>query len=231
MAAGLSCSNNDTSSNGSPTAPGSTNSGSGSGSTANACRTYPTAANVRTTTSASSFVFTAAEAASFDSSTKKATVQTTFANGAPCNTNVIAYNSVADFVDEVRVIPPVSLFASSVSTNSGSCGTSTATTVNMYDSQRRVVQITNGTSSVTTYTAWDSSGRPTAGSTSGGGTLTLAYDDAARTVKTTQTQGGTQSVSTLTFDANGAQTSIVLVEGNVTTTTTFTNTGTAQVCK
>jgi hypothetical protein len=51
-------------------------------------------------------VFDALEAATFDSSSRTATVNTNFANGAPCSTLVTSYNSVADFVDEVRVIPP-----------------------------------------------------------------------------------------------------------------------------
>src|SRR5262249_14934201 len=110
--------------------------------------------------------------------------------------------------------------------------TGTGTTVFVYDSQRRVVQLTNGTSATTTYTAWDASGRPTAGTTSGGDTMSLVYDDGARTYTVTQKPAsGTPSVSTLSFDANGAQTKIVLVQGAVTTTTTFTNTETASVCK
>ena len=136
---------------------------------------------------------------------------------------------VADFVDEVRVIPPVSRAIDAVNTNSGSCGTGTFTTTYAYDSQRRVVQITNGTSAATTYTAWDESGRPTAGTTGGNG-LSLVYNDAARTVTTTQS-GSQPSVSTLSFDANGAQTQIVLVQSGITTTTSFTNTATATVCK
>ena len=39
------------------------------------------------------------------------------------------------------------------------------------------------------------------------------------------------SVSTLSFDANGAQTQIVLVQSGITTTTSFTNTATATVCR
>jgi YD repeat-containing protein len=133
-------------------------------------------------------------------------------------------------VDEVKVIPPITLAINAVNTNSGSCGTGTATTSYVYDSQRRVTQITNGTGAVTTYTAWDSSGRPTAGTAAGGNALSLVYNDSARTVTTTQT-GSQPSVGTLSFDANGAQTSIVLVQNGVTTTTTFTNTSTATVCK
>ena len=140
-AAGMTCGGGggggSNSSPGSPTAPGGT---SPSGPS---CRTYPTSANVHTTTSGSSVVFDALEAATFDPSTRKATVNTNFANGAPCSTLVTSYNSVADFVDEVRVIPPVALSTGSVSTNSGSCGSVTASSIYTYDSQRRVTQISN----------------------------------------------------------------------------------------
>jgi hypothetical protein len=229
-AAGITCGGSggggSTGSSGSPTAPGGT---SPSGP---ACRTYPTSANVHTTNSASGVVFDALEAATFDSSSRRATVNTNFANGAPCSTLVTSYNSVADFVDEVRVIPPVALSTGAVSTNSGSCGSVTASTTYTYDSQRRVTQISNSVGGVITYTAWDSSGRPTTGTMSGGGTISIVYDNAARSWTETQTQSnGTRSVGTLTFDANGAQIRNVVVQGNVTTTTTFTNTATATVCK
>jgi hypothetical protein len=75
------------SSPGSPTAPGGT---SPSGLS---CRTYPTSANVHTTTSGTSVVFDALEAATFDPSTRKATVNTNFATGAPCSTLVTSYNA------------------------------------------------------------------------------------------------------------------------------------------
>jgi len=224
--AALGCGGSGSSSGGTTTTTGPTPPG---GTSTNSCRTYPTKANVHTTVSSSSITFDAIETGSFDSSTRKATVLSNFANGALCSTSVVSYNTVADFVDEVKVIPPITLAINNVNTNSGSCGTGTATTGYVYDSQRRVVQITNGTSAATTYTAWDSSGRPTAGTT-GSNTLTLAYNDAARTVTVTQT-GAQPSVGTMSFDANGLQTQIVLVQGTTTTTTTFTNTATATACK
>jgi YD repeat-containing protein len=162
----------------------------------------------------------------FDTGTKKATVETKFANGAPCNTAVSSYNSVADFVNEVRVIPPINMQTGSTSTNSGSCGSGTGSNTFSYDGQGRLTAITPNTGSATTYTAWDSSGRPTAG-TIGGNIITVVYNDAARTQTQTQ-QGG---VTTLTFDANGILTSSVLVQSGITTTTTFTTTATAIVCK
>jgi hypothetical protein len=158
------------------------------------------------------------------------TVNTNFAGGAPCSTVVTSYSSVADFVDEVSVIPPVFHSTTSVSTNSGACGAGTATQTYTYDSQRRLTQL-SGPGSVTTYTAWDGSGRPTTGST-GGQTISITYDDANRSWTTTTTaSNGSKSVGTLTFDANGNQIRNVVVSGNVTTTTTFNNTATATVCK
>src|SRR5262249_8674530 len=160
--------------------------------------------------------FDALESATFNATTKQSTVQTMFANGAPCSTNVTSYNSVADFVDEVRVIPGVILATGNTNTNSGSCGTVSGSNTYTYDGQRRVVQVSNTVGGVTTCTAWDSSGRPTVGRTNGGLTISNAYDDAARTWTGTQTQpNGTTSVATESFDANGAQTRIVVVEGNV----------------
>jgi YD repeat-containing protein len=205
-----------------PTPP----SGSSSGS---ACRTYATGANVRTTTSASSIVFDGVETGNFDTSTRKATVETKFANGAPCSTGVTSYNSVADFVDEVRVIPGVFLATGTTNMNSGACGTAGGSLTYTYDSQRRLISTTTSAGAGTTYTAWDSSGRPTAGTTSTGGTITNVYDDAARTQ--TQTQLPQNAVSTLSFDPNGIQSGIVVVEAGVTSTTTFTTTATATVCQ
>src|SRR5262245_59450174 len=81
--------NSSNNSSNTPVTPGPTTS-------VNSCRTYPTKANVHTTTSASSIVFDAQETASFDSASRKATVMTNFANGAACSTSVVSYNSVAD---------------------------------------------------------------------------------------------------------------------------------------
>jgi hypothetical protein len=211
----------------SPTAPGNTPPPSSS----NVCRTYPTAANVHTTTSGSSVVFDALEAAVFDAAARTATVRTNFANGAPCSTLVSNYNSVADFVDEVSVIPPIFRTTSSVSTNSGSCGSTAVTQTFTYDSQRRLTRLTNSAGGVLTYTAWDTSGRPTSGTNNGGGTISITYNDPARSWTETQTTNGALTTSTATFNPDGSQATIVVVQGGVTTTTTFTNTATAQVCK
>jgi hypothetical protein len=142
---------------------------------------------------------------------------------------VSTYRSVADFVDEVRVVPGLSMQISTSTTNTGACGFGTNTAAFTYDSQRRVASVSSGTST-TVYTAWDGSGRPTAGSFTGT-TIANVYNDATRTWVQTQVTGANTSTTTTTFDANGLQLTVVNVSGGNQSTTTFTNTATAQVCK
>lgn len=200
--------------------------GSGSGGR---CRTYPTAATVTTTAGQT---ITVQLTGAFDTSSNRSTVTTAFANGNLCTSSVSAYRSKDDFVDEVRVIPGVSMQTSTTTTNTG-CGTGTFTVNFNYDSQRRLTSTSQtifGVTSTTTYTAWDSSGRPTQGSFPGT-TITNVYDDSARTWVQTQTGGGTVSTTTTTFDANGNQLTVVNRTGNFTSTTNYNTTATAQVCK
>ena len=86
------------------------------------------------------------------------------------------------------------------------------------------------TDRATTYFSWDSAGRPTAGS-SDGTSIANAYDDATRTLVQTFQNGAATRTSTATYDVNGAQTSIVIISGAITETTTFNTTATEQVCK
>jgi YD repeat-containing protein len=213
---------------GTPTSP--TN--GGGSSSGPACRTYFTNENITTRTSGTNIVFNAIQSANFDTSTKKATTQVKFTNGSVCGTGVASYNSVADFVDEVRVIPPVFLAVGTTSAGGGSCGGGAAAAGSLtyhYDGSRRLTGWTAVPGDTTTFTAWDSSGRPTTGTTSSGGTLSLVYDDGARTSTATSNPGNT--ISTLTFDANGNMIKQVLVTGGATVTTTFDITSTATVCK
>ena len=164
---------------------------------------------------------------SFNSSANIATVTV----GA-CTTAVSTYRSTADFVDEVRVIPGLTMQTSTTTTFGGDCDSGTSTVNHVYDSQRRLVSSTTG-GVVTTYTAWVSVGRPTAGSFPGT-TIANTYNDSTRTWVKAQTGGVTGKgtwTTTVTYDANGAQTSVVTISGAVTETTTFNTTTTAQVCK
>jgi len=222
MATGMACGGSSGSS--SPSSPTASGGGTGTGP---ACRTYPTTATV--TTTAAGITQLANLTGSFNTATNQATITISFTNGSLCSTAVHSYLSRADFVDEVRVSPPAPLVISTTTTSSGSCGSGTGTVTNTYDSQRRLTQVTAPTGT-TTYTAWDSSGRATTGSFPGT-TITNNYNDAARTITQTQTSSGASTVSTMTFDANGAQTMIVVTSGSGVSTTTFNNTATAQVCK
>lgn len=165
----------------------------------------------------------------FNSSTNQSTVVTLFATGAPCTTSVNSYLSTADFVDEVRVIPPVTLQTATSTTNAGACGSGTSNVTYSYDSSRRLTAFTSA-GGTTSYTAWDSSGRPTTGSFPGT-SISNVYNDAARTLTQTQTAGGAISVSTITYDANGTNILVVNTSGAIVSTTTFTVTSTAQACK
>jgi len=206
-----------------PTPPGT-----GGGGTSSRCRTYPTVATV--TTTAAGITQNANLTGAFNASTNQATITISFVLGGLCSTAVHSYRSVADFVDEVRVIPPVPLVLSTTTTNSGSCGSGVATSTNTYDAQRRLTQIATVGGAIT-YTAWDTSNRPTTGTMSTGGTISNVYNDPARTITQTQVSGGVTTVTTMSFDANGAQTMVVVtIGGAVVTTTTFNNTATAQVC-
>src|SRR5437773_103235 len=87
----------------SPTAPGT--GGSSSGAT---CRTFATKATAIDdgTPSATGLTVTG----SFNSSTRQFTSTTTFpGNSSICTTVVFNYSSIADFVDEVSVVPPRAL--------------------------------------------------------------------------------------------------------------------------
>jgi YD repeat-containing protein len=121
-----------------------------------------------------------------------------------------------------------------MTTNGPACGGTTSTVSYNYDASGRLTSTVTtalGVSSTTTYTAWDSSGRPTAGSFPGT-TIANSYNDATRTwVQTLTPARGGASTTTTTFDANGNQVTVVNTSGNVTSTTTFNTTATARVCK
>jgi hypothetical protein len=160
---------------------------------------------------------------------------TTFTTG-----QVISYSSIADFVDEVSVVPPLTRWTGLTITSTGSSGTVTTTQTNSFDGQKRWTQnlaSTPGTASViTTYTAWDSTGRPTAGNlmtAAGLTTIAFTYNDAARTqTQTSSTPGFPTYSGVSTFDANGNMTqNVATVGGTTVVTNTVTIATTARVCK
>jgi len=171
--------------------------------------------------------------ASFNTITNELTVNILDAS-TTCTTNVYRYQSRADFIDEVSVIPPLNLLTSQTTTTVSACGGLPGSVLEVrytYDvPQRRLTQVffvqTGGS---TTYTAWDSFGRPTTGTFSNGGSVTFVYDNAARTATQTQVFPGSTTVSTGFYDANGGLMRTVVNPG--AQTTTYTPTATTTVCK
>jgi hypothetical protein len=222
-AAGMACSGTSTSS--SPTTP-STGVGTGGAGTGGTCRTYATSGTeVGDGTSAgTSMTFTA----SFNPSTNQFTTTSLFASGGLCSTGVYSYSSSTDFVNEVRVIPPLTLATGLTFTQGGTCGSGTAHGTYSYDSQRRVTRfLQDGLGSVTSYSAWDSAGRPTTG-VQDGVAFTDVYSDAARTLTFTSSSAGMMiSIYTQTYDANG---NLIRVS-NAGGSDIYTVTSTGSVCK
>ncbi len=194
-----------------------------------ACRNYAasvTATTTTTSTGTNPSVATQSITASYNTATNQLSeTGTGMSNNGMCRRNVTwltSYGSVADFVDEVSVIPPKTRWASQSGTAtysgpSGPCenGTFSATTTNSYDSQGRLAtSVSTGGISVRSlvatsvgnnnvYTAWDVFGRQTAYAhpDSLGALNHISYDDSARTRSTTYFTAPT--TTTDTFDSNG----------------------------
>ena len=161
---------------------------------------------------------------------------------------VTIYETTADFVAEVvrlkspapanpgarvNVVPPLQRFRTTVAT-----GQTAFTMTNTFDGSGRVVGAVNSNQSGsvrTTYTAWDQDGRPTAGTEVGPQvtmTVSIAYDDLARTSTVSKTTRGLTTVGAQTFTVDGNPTVFrqTISSGSAASTTTTTSGGTAKVC-
>jgi hypothetical protein len=213
-----------------------------------ACRTYATALTLTTSDG-----LTAADTCAFDTSMHTLTCNDTqtYESLPGCVRTVdtaFHYDSTADFVDEVSVIPLRTLVTghdNSPATSTSACPEGYSTAANsdtyLYDSQRRLTQVLFSTSGSTlNYTAWDASGRITMGTgNSADGSVSqsysYSYDDAARTmtkVVTVPRIGSAGYEAVVTYDANGSimKQLTTLSDGTVTTGTWVTS-GTKTVCK
>ena len=142
------------------------------------------------------------------------------------------YNSVADFVDEIRMVPPIArIQTQSRRYTSGSAPNATITYE--YDATRRQTRLSTnmgGNLLVTTYNAWDPLGRPTTAIVSTrASTITLPYkyDNAARTMTTT----GPAGVQVDTYDADGNMIQEESTDGGGRTVYNFKINKTDRVCK
>jgi YD repeat-containing protein len=141
-------------------------------------------------------------------------------------TAVSTWGSVADFVAEVAVIPPVQRLTRT-ERSANACGGRATTLTYTYDAQHRLTQSQpEGIS----YMAWDGFGRPTAGTSVSGANLTswsFSYANSARIkTQTSILNGGAPTVVTTTFDVNG---NAIGMNGPGTTVVT-TILSTATVC-
>ena len=131
-----------------------------------------------------------------------------------------AYRSTADFVSEASTAGRT-LQVRDIETFVADCAQSGTVTVDFsYDAQGRLTgraATIPGLSLGATYNAWDGSGRPTRGTITAEGaapcpmsTVSIAYNDGARTMETTVTcaSQSTSSVERLTYDANGNTTAL-----------------------
>lgn len=155
---------------------------------------------------------------------------------------VSTWRSVEDFIGEViRLKPPADLannpngpvfdvvppLTRSVSTTGN--GAIALDKQNTYDTSNRLTGFTTrsaGGTITVRYTAWDATGRPTAGTMQGPGqssTLSIAYDDKALTQTETTTTRNLTSVMTYQYDQSGnmrgTTSSITGGQGSTTTVT------------
>jgi YD repeat-containing protein len=215
-----------------PSQPTESSGGANSGGSGVTCRNY--AATSTVTVQSNGLSSSSPATCSWDANLHQLTCTVSASGGGQvCATTVSTYNSLADFVDEIRVIPPALLRTSDVQTSDASpvCGTGNFQNISyVYDSQRRVTQVVNGPST-TTYSAWDSSGRPTQGTLPVGTPVTIAYDAGARTQTQTTGSGTGAVVVTTTFDTDGTPAKVVTVNAGITTTVTTQVNSTGRVCK
>jgi hypothetical protein len=164
-----------------------------------ACRTYATEQTRAFSTGGS-----ASERCEFNQGTSVLTC--TLDQAIPVRRRIVSvrqYGSTADFVDEIRVVPPRSLARSETTTYvPAGPGAQNARLTFDHDAQRRqtglLFQIVDGPTIKTIYSSWDAFGRPTA-HTTGGQVFKSAYDDTNRTMTVT----GPGGVQVRTFDQHG----------------------------
>jgi len=204
----------------SPTGPG-----------ASSCRTYATSFVQAGTVAGTAINDTLS--CSFNEASNQLTC-TLSRPGAPgCGTSIAAYPSKAAFVDEVRVVPPLTLMTSYSVSLQSSCGGGGGTITYSYDGQQRVAGFVDDFVTAT-YTSWDSAGRPTAGTLTGAGVTTTqsnAYNDSTRTTVTTSTTAGSTSTQTYEYDSRGIAVRTALTAAGVSGSSTVTTNATGQVCK
>ena len=195
------------------------------------CRTFTTE-EVRTVSGAAAG--TISQTCRFDlpTTSRVCTMRTRLSNTSFDLVYTDKYNSVADFVDEIRIVPPIARIQSQTRRFTSGSGPN-AQIAYEYDAARRQTRLsTNMTGNllVTTYSAWDPLGRPTAAVVSSRAStinLQYKYDDALRTMTTTNPAG----VQIDTYDADGNMIREESTDGGGKAIHAFKINKTEKVCK
>jgi hypothetical protein len=203
------------------------------------CRTYATQ-----WVATSTFGQPVSSAASF--SATDSTLSQTSPVGSSQVVRRTFYQSVSDFIDEPSVVGRVLYLRTESCANANCLGGLAEVETPTYDSQRRRTGSTASVNGVPliveAYAAWDSQGRPTAGTRTQPGVcvapLSLVYDDAGRTLTVAPAGLGSGAAclgvnfsSAKTYDPDGNLISDAESGGGTSTTTTYTITATAHLCK
>jgi hypothetical protein len=200
------------------------------------CRELATELSVQMTATGG-FTASARTTCAFDRETKQVTctLQQSDPRGSSTMTTTSTYASVADIVDEIAVIPPLTYVLKAGGTQTGNPTPGTVT--NSFDAKRRITKTVNTSASAestTTFTAWDEAGRPTEAQDVGKGfsnRRSISYDNVARTRTTVVNGGPLRTVET--FDANGNQIETLATSGGtaIASKTAITVVSSQRVCK
>ena len=189
---------------------------------------------------AGGFTATLKTACTFDRASKQSTCTVQYSDNrgtTSTSTTTSTWGSIADVIDEIAVIPPLTYVLTAGGTQSGNRASSTGGVTNTFDANRRITRTLNsssGSESTTTYTAWDAAGRPTEAHDVGKGfsnRRSIGYDDVAKTRTTIVNGGPLRTVET--FDANGNQIETVTTSGGmaVASKTAITIGSSQRICK
>jgi len=215
----------------SPTAPDNGTPGPGPGTGSGSCRTYASSYTLVTTTG--THVTTTKTTTIYNRTTNTATSSSEYSDnfGLTYTLGTVAtYPSLAAFIAEVSVVPPLERSTRLVSTFTG-MAPNVVTRVNTYDGQNRLQQyVSTSLSPATTVThvvlSWDASGRPVRVEAAGVVTEN-SYDDTART----HTARSAGAESSQTYDANGNPVHATFrTAGGQTGDSVYTIHTTEQVC-
>lgn len=200
------------------------------------CRTYASAYETQTTADPMTFNSVIKGTCEFNAATLKTTCVNNYSDSigtVTTSTSVTTFKSAADAIDEVGALPPRRRSLMTETTTTSKTAKAAHTLTNTYDAQNRLVKETAPNATVT-YTAWDSSGRPTAATqVTGSVTSTLAYtyDNATRTQTIVTTSSIANGKCTSVFDANGNNISNVCTTPGGTTTAKTVISATKQLCQ